>query len=157
MRTGQDKTMRRQAGFSVIEMMAVLIIIGILTALSTPMLLRYQQGSQLTLAARELVTFLNTARQLALAQNAPICVHISSTAMHYHQGGCAGPLWLGPGTDASGNIAIPSGMSLSASADPVFSYLGAASPAATYSVTNSQTGSTLHVTVAASGRIAVGP
>ena len=42
-------------------------------------------------------------------------------------------------------------------ADPVFSYLGAASPSATYTVTNTQTAATLQVFVASSGRVSIGP
>jgi prepilin-type N-terminal cleavage/methylation domain-containing protein len=157
MRSGHREAIERHGGFSVTETLLVLAITGILAALAIPLFARYHQAAKLTLAAQELMTLLNTGRQLAITQNAPICVHTSSTAVHYRQGGCAGPVWLGPGTDGSGNIALPAGISLSATADPLFSYLGAASPAATYTVTSSETGATLRITVAASGRIAVSP
>jgi hypothetical protein len=39
----------------------------------------------------------------------------------------------------------------------VFSHLGSASPAATYTVADPQSARQLHVTVAASGRVSVGP
>jgi Tfp pilus assembly protein FimT len=146
-----------QAGFSIAETLLVVGIIGLLTIGATPMFLRYYQGAQLTLGAQEVVTFLNNGRQLAITQNANVCVHISSTSMHYHLGSCAGGVWLGPGTDSVGNIPVPAGISLSTTADPVFSYLGAAAPAATYTITNTQTAATVHVIVASSGRITVGP
>ena len=37
---------------------------------------------------------------------------------------CAGATWIGPGTDGSGNIAVPAGITLSTNADPIFNYLG---------------------------------
>jgi Tfp pilus assembly protein FimT len=147
----------RQGGFSIAETLLVVGIIGLLTVGATPMFLRYYQGAQLNLAAQEVVTFLNNGRQLAITQNANVCVHISSTAMHYHQGSCAGAAWLGPGTDSAGNVAVPTGITLTTSADPVFSYLGAATPGATYTITNTQASTTMHVTVASSGRITLGP
>lgn len=61
-----------------------------------------------------------------------------------------------PGTDSSGNLKIPAGFTLTNTADPIFSYLGAAAPAATYAVTNSRDGRTLRVTVAASDRVTIG-
>jgi hypothetical protein len=61
-----------------------------------------------------------------------------------------------PWTDSLGNPAAP-GIPFTDSADLVFSYLGAASPASTYTVTNTTTSQTLTVTVAASGRISIGP
>jgi len=75
--------------------------------------------------------------------------------MHYHLGGCGGPAWLGPGTDASGNIPASDNITLSTTADPVFNYLGAATPAATYTVTRGAT--SLTVSVSASGRVVIGP
>jgi hypothetical protein len=48
-------------------------------------------------------------------------------------------------------------MTISTTADPVFSYLGAASPAATYTVRNTKTDQTLRVFVSASGRVNIGP
>jgi len=146
-----------QAGVSLTETLFVLAIAGVLAASTAPSLLRYYQASTLTLAAQEVMAVLNNGRQLAIAQNASICVHASATSLHYRQGACSGPIWLGPGTDGSGNIALPAGISLSATADPLFSYLGAATPAATYTVTSSATGEAVHVTVAASGRIAIAP
>ena len=48
-------------------------------------------------------------------------------------------------------------IALTSTADPIFSYLGAASPAATITVTNTKTGQTLHVAVSVSGRVTVTP
>jgi Tfp pilus assembly protein FimT len=144
-----------EAGFSLAEVALVVGIMGILTVLATPMFLRYYNSAQLTVAARQVASTLNQARQLAISQNAAICVHNSSTALHFHQGGCAGATWIGPGTNASGQMALPAGFTMTATASPQFTYLGAASPAATYTLTHTQTSTTLTVTVAGSGRITV--
>ena len=152
-----------QAGSSIGELALVLAIVGILTALATPLFLTYYQASKLRVGAEEVAAFLNQGRQLAIRQNDNVCVHITSTAMHYHLGSCAGAVWgtvagqVSAGTDAAGNLKAPNGITLTTTADPVFSYLGAAAPAATYTVTNTQNAATLRVFVAASGRINIGP
>ncbi len=157
MRNRLRRTNSREAGFSLAEIMLVVGIIGIIGVLATPMFLSYYRGAQLRVAAEEVAAFLNQGRQMAIQQNDQICVHITSTAMHYHQGGCAGTTWVGPGTDASGNIKVPSGISLTTSANPVFNYLGAATPSASYTITFTQTGQTVHVVVATSGRVSITP
>lgn len=141
------------------EIMLVVGIIGIMTAIATPMFLSYYQGAQVRVAAEEVATFLNQGRQLAIMQNQSICVHISSTAMHYHQGTCAaGTTWIGPGTDASGNIAVPAGIVLSpANAEVTFNYLGGSTGGANYTITHTPSSKSVHVVVALSGRVHITP
>ena len=146
-----------QAGASVGELALVLAIVGILTVLATPLFLTYYQASTLRVAAEEIAAFLNQGRQLAIRQNGNVCVHITPTAMHYHLGSCAGAVWIGAGTDAAGNLKGPDGITLTTTANPIFNYLGAPTPGATYTVTNTQTASTLRVVVAASGRVCIAP
>lgn len=148
---------RRQAGYSGAEIMLVMGIIAVMAVVATPMFLRYYQGAQLQLAAQEVAAFLNQGRQLAIMQNGSICVHITSTAMHYHQGSCAGTTWTGPGTDSSGNIAVPGGITLTTTADPVFNYLGGTASGATYTITHTQSSTLVHVVVATSGRVSITP
>ena len=50
---------------------------------------------------------------------------------------------------------LQSGFTLSASANPVFDYLGRALPATTYTITNSATGSITTVSVSTSGRLSI--
>jgi hypothetical protein len=75
--------------------------------------------------------------------------------MSYRLGSCAGSAWVGAGTDATGAINLPPDVTATASANPIFSYVGSALPAATYTLTYTQTGATLTVSVAASGRITI--
>ena len=148
---------RGHAGYTVIEILLVLGIIGILTLIATPTFLGYYQGALLRVAAEEVAAFLNQGRQLAIMQNGSICVHSSSTAMHYRQGTCAGTTWTGPGTDASGSIAVPAGITLSATADPIFNYVGGNTTGATYTITHTQSSTLVHVVVALSGRVSITP
>jgi Tfp pilus assembly protein FimT len=153
-----------EAGYSLVELALVLTIIGTLGVLATPFFLTYYQAASLRVGAEELAAFINLGRQLAIRQNSAACVHIGSATVQYYVGGTvssgactSGTLWVGPGTDSTGKAKLPQGISLSANTDFVFSYLGAATPASTITVTNSQTGSAIHVTVAASGRVSIGP
>ncbi len=147
----------RQAGYSIAELMVVVAIIGILVGSSAPFFVSYYQSAKLRSASEDLASFINQGRQLAIRTNNNVCVQVTATAMQYRLTGCGGAIWVGPGTDGAGNINAPQGITLAATANPIFSYLGAAAPAATYTVTNADTGLSLHVTVAASGRITIGP
>ena len=147
-----------EAGYSVTELALVMGIVGVLTAVAMPFFLSYYQASRLRVGAEEVAAFLNQGRQLGIRENAGVCVHITSTALQYRLGSsCAGAAWVGPGTDASGSVNVPQGVTLTTTADPIFSYLGAANPGATITVTNTQTGQALNVTVTASGRVRIGP
>jgi len=146
-----------QAGFSLAELLVVIAVIGILAGMTVPFFISYYQSAALKAAAEELVTFLNQGRQIAIKENQSVCVQTTSGAIQMRVSGCSGTLWVGPGTDASGNWKVPQGFTLGSTATAVFSYLGAASPAATYTVTNSANGKTLSVTLSASGRVTIGP
>jgi Tfp pilus assembly protein FimT len=140
-----------------VELALVLAIIGIMASLAIPSFLTYYQAATLRTAAEEVAAFINQGRQIGIRENDGVCVHITSTALQYFRGSsCStGTLWTGPGTDSAGNIRVPQGVTLTTNADPIFSYLGAANPGATITVTNSQTGSVLGVCVAVSGRVRI--
>ena len=151
-----------EAGYSITELALVMAIVAIMAALATPSFLTYYQASRLHAAAEEVAAFINQGRQIGIRENVGVCVHNTPTAMHYHIGNCteATTKWIGPGTDAAGNIALPDGITLKLNDlanPPLFSYLGNAVPAATYTVRNEQTLATLQVVVAASGRVSIGP
>lgn len=135
----------------------VLAIIGITSVLATPMFITYYQGARLKVAAEQVAAFVNQGRQLGIKENVGVCVQITTSAMRYRLETCAGTTWIGPGSDATGNVKVPDGVTLGASADPIFTYLGAANPPAIYTVTSTQTGSTLRVFVSTSGRVDIRP
>ena len=142
------------AGFSLVELLVLLVVVGALFSLSLPAFMSYYKSAQVRAAASVIASYLNQGRQLAIQKNRSVCVHITSTALHYAQGSCAGTVWVGPGTDATGSIPAPGGITLTTTADPVFSNLGAAVPAATVTITHGS--ASLSVIVSASGRVIVG-
>ena len=131
-------------------------VLGLLAAMTVPAYLSYRQSAILKSGAQQIVTMMNVARELALRVNDNVCVKLpSATTMTYTLGGCSGTVWVGTGTDAVGNMALPEGVTVSTTANPVFNYVGSALPAATYTVTNTQTSATLTVSVALSGRVTI--
>lgn len=148
---------RSQAGFSLAELTVLLAVIGALFSLSLPAFITYYQSAQVRGAAADVVAYVNQGRQLAIQLNCSVAVGITATAITYtKQGNCQIPgVWTGAGTNAAGNIPGPDGITLAASATPVFNNLGAAAPAATLTVTHGT--SRLSVLVSASGRVTIGP
>src|SRR6266542_6333891 len=127
MRTANYQSNRVMAGYSMVELALVMAIVGLLSVLATPLFLTYYQASRLRVAAEEVAAFVNQGRQLGIRENNGVCVHISSTALEYFLGSsCTGAAWLGPGTDAAGNVKVPEGVTLAAEGgtDPIFNYLG---------------------------------
>jgi Tfp pilus assembly protein FimT len=148
----------QRAGYTVSELALTCGLIGLLAAISVPFFLSFYAAARLRVAADEVAALINQGRQLGIRENTGVCVHIAPTALQYRLGSsCGGPVWLGPGTDATGNIAVPQGITLTTTAHPIFSYLGAAVPAATITVKHSAGDAALRVSVAASGRVSVGP
>lgn len=146
-----------QVGFSLAELTVLLAVIGALFSLSLPAFLTYYQTAQVRGAASDVAAYVNQGRQLAIQMNCSVSVGIAATGITYtKQANCQTPgVWTGVGTDAAGKIPAPDGITLATSATPVFNNLGAATPAATLTVTHGS--SSLSVLVSASGRVSVGP
>jgi len=144
------------AGFTMIELIVVMAIIAIVMGVSAPFFMSYYQAMKLRAAADELATVLNSARYQAIKQNTTVCVALNANAAQYHVGGCAGPVWTGPGTDGTGSIRLQNTLQLTAAtANVTFTNLGAAAVGGTYTIRNPSDGHTLTVTVAGSGRITI--
>jgi prepilin-type N-terminal cleavage/methylation domain-containing protein len=147
-----------RAGFSLTELIVVIAIIGIIALMvATAFWQSFYQDQVLRAGSEVVSTYLQQARSLAIRSGTNICADNDGGGLHLHQGTCAGTVWVGAGTNASGYFTTPTGVSIAMSAAPVFNYLGAATPSATYTITNTQTGATRTITVAATGRISVGP
>ena len=121
----------------------------------------YWRSATLQAGARELAAIINQGRQLAIAKNTTVCVNQGSNKVQFLTGGCAGvggTVWTGPGTDGSGWISLQNSVRvIAATASVVFNFMGAATTAGTYTVQNPVNNATMHVTVALSGRVTVGP
>lgn len=146
-----------KAGFSLAELTVILAVIGALFSLSLPAFITYYQSAQVRAAAGDVAAYVNQGRQLAIQLNCSVAVQIAATTITYtRQANCqVSGVWTGAGTNAAGNIPAPDGITLAASATPVFNNLGAAAPAATITVANGT--SSLSVLISASGRVTVGP
>ena len=158
MRNRRTAEGHRESGFTLAELVIVIAVIGILSVMAVPAFLSYLNAAGLKSGAQQVATLVNQARELAIKENGDVCVKLPSanaTQMSYRLGSCAGSAWVGAGTDATGNINLPPGVTATVSANPIFNYVGSALPAATYTLTYTQTGATLTASVAASGRITV--
>lgn len=146
-----------RAGFSLAELSVVLAVIGILFSFALPAFINYYQTAQVRGAASDIAAYVNQGRQLAIQSNCSVSVAFAPAGISFtRQANCQTPgVWLGPGTNAAGNIPAPDGISISATANPIFTNLGAAAPASTVTVTHGSY--SLHVSVSASGRVTVGP
>jgi prepilin-type N-terminal cleavage/methylation domain-containing protein len=148
-------------GFSIAELLVVVVVIGVLAAVTAPMLVSYWKAATLKAGAQELATLLNGARQLAIRDNTSVCVAQSGTQVRYLTGASpcsSGTVWTGPGTDANGWFKLSNDVEVTATtANVVFAYLGNATTAGAYTVRNPVDSKTLTVTVATSGRVTIGP
>jgi Tfp pilus assembly protein FimT len=142
-----------------IELTVVLAIIGIIAAISVPMLTTALRTATLRAGAEEAVAVLNAARQLAIRMSTTVCVRNDGTRLRYHVGSCGATPWSGSGTDAGGNIQLANDLRVGGTNNLCFNDLGAgtASPApcapnGTLIVTSPAGGATLNVIMATTGR-----
>ncbi len=157
--TAGDVRERARRGFSLVELLVTVAIIGIAAVIALPSLLGYLRASTLTAGAQQLQSTLSSARQLAIRQNTSVCIERAGARVRFFTNTtCTGTPWAGAGTDGDGWIALANGVEISAApgAPIVFSFMGAATPAGTYTLRNpSYAAQTLTVTVAASGRVTI--
>lgn len=148
-----------QRGFSTMELVMVVAIVGILSALGYPYVTTYLQAATLRAGAQELATVINGGRQLAISRNTNVCVVLSGNNAQYRTGAaspCTGTTFIGAVTKADGTITLSNDIQITAAtASVVFSALGAATTAGTYTVHSPVTGRDLSVVVAASGRVTI--
>jgi prepilin-type N-terminal cleavage/methylation domain-containing protein len=147
-------------GFGMIELLVVVAVVGILAAIGYPHVSTYLRAASLRAGAQELATIVNGGRQLAISRNTNVCVSLSNNQAQYRIGAVnpctAGTVYTGVETQADGTIALSNNIQITAStANVVFSALGAATTAGTYTVHNPDGGANLSVVVSASGRVRI--
>lgn len=147
-------TTSRSRGFTTVELLVAVTVLGLLVAAAAPLVPGWR-ASSLRAGAEELKALLNAARHLAIAENTSVCVAGTGTAVRFLVGGCSGPAWTGPGSNDAGVIALTSEVRITVASPVVFTYLGAAVPAGSYTLVEARGEASARVVVSASGRIAV--
>lgn len=74
---------QRRSGFSLIELMVVLAVLGIVAALAAPALMSMAPNMALKSAGRDLYTFLQSAKVLAIRNNTTVTVRFDSPGFYY--------------------------------------------------------------------------
>ena len=143
-------------GYSLSELVVVIAIIGIMGAAAVPWLLSALPGATVTWGAREIQGSLMRAKMLAMSTRQTICVKVVSGGYQFVQGGCAGTVWTGPGTDSTGTFRpSPSSFTVTNSGtNPIFTPFGNASQTGALTVT-AQGGGSRTVSVTASGQVTI--
>jgi general secretion pathway protein H len=81
--------MSRQAGFTLLELMIVLAIMGLMLALAFPLFPKLYASAQLNATANELIRDLRDARSSAIGAGHPVGLTVDDTATGYVVGGWA--------------------------------------------------------------------
>ncbi len=139
------------------ELLVGIAIIGILAAITIPVIARYTRAATIRAGAQEMRTALLQAKQLAITQRQNICVQpvaVPFPGYQFRQNTCAaGAAIVMPGTDGTGTFRLQNNVSVAVLAGPpVFTPLGAAAPEGQLQVTG-PSGDTLTITVSAAGRV----
>jgi len=150
------------AGFSVAELVVLIAVIGVLSAIGFPLYLSYARAQETDSAARVIVVALNQARQLAVTRGVSFSAE-SQTNPNNRMRFCSGlvvpcpggNVFTGPETDGNGWRRLENGSRITLGPTITFSSLGAATAAGVLRVQNSSATGSLDVCVSPSGRIKV--
>jgi prepilin-type N-terminal cleavage/methylation domain-containing protein len=150
------------AGFSLVELLSVIALIAIVTAISAPFYLSYMRAQETNGAARELLTMLNQARQLAITRSVSFSVEAQTNPQNRVRlcSGVVTPcpggnVWTGADTDGSGWRVLDNGARITQAPTITFSSLGGASATGALRVQNSSATGCLDVLVSPSGRLQI--
>jgi type II secretion system protein H len=144
-----------QRGFTLVELMIVIAIIGIISIEATPLFMTFLRASETRGASRELAALLHQSRELAIARNTNYQVNVNGNQLQLVDNS-TGNAWIGPGTDNQGFRRLSNQVQLvNPPANPIiFNPLGTAR-GGTITVQNAQGTSSLNVVVGSSGRIRI--
>jgi prepilin-type N-terminal cleavage/methylation domain-containing protein len=154
---------RASSGYTFIEVSVVIALIGIVTAMTVPMLMSFVDAERVRGAAREIVTLMNQARQLAITRNMSFSVEAQvapQNRLRFCSGIVANPcpaaaVWIDASTGADGWIGVDNQVPLVLAQAITFSSLGAAAPGGRLRVQHPNNAACLDVVVSASGRVQI--
>ncbi len=142
----------RERGFTTTELLLIVVIIGLLAALATPIFVPWLSSVKVHSAARDIVSDLQLARMKAISQNTNFRITFNPTNKTYQIEKEVSGVWQNVGAAK----ALPAGITLSITGNPaVFQSTGTATNSTTIILQNSQ-GKTKQVTVSVAGAIKMG-
>ena len=145
-----------RGGWSLLELLVVVAVIGILAAITIPVMARYTRAATIRAGAQEMRTALLQAKQLAITRRQNICIQpvvVPFPGYQFRQNNCAGASIVMPGTDGTGAFRLQNNVTVAVLAGPpTFTPLGAAAPGGQFQVTG-PSGNFLTITVSAAGRV----
>ena len=151
--------MRKDCGFTLIELIIVIAIIAVFAGIAVPNFLSYMPKSRLNGAARQVMGDLMAARMKAVKLNHRVKVFFYSDHQYKI---CDDDDNNGTVVDGEGDVQLRdiqneySDVTLTKSADPVFQSRGTVSPTTTITLSStSDTGLTKYVKVAITGRVKI--
>ncbi len=103
-------------GFTLVEMLVVMIVIATVTAVTVPAITRLNDEDELTGAARELVTLLERARATSVEQGVPVTMTIDPASGRYWVRVGQG---LAPEVFRTGTVSLGPGVTLASTLDRV--------------------------------------
>jgi len=151
-----EKTVRN--GFSLVELMIVLTIVGILAAIATPSYQTFMAHRRLNGAARQIMSHLMLARQRAVTQNHQCKVFFDAGTHSYtilNDSDNDGTADTGERTEVKDIRQNYDDISFSTTADPIFYPQGTAASGMTVTITSAGIGYSKYVKVAATGRVKI--
>ncbi len=162
-----DELVRSTKGITLIELVVVMVLIGILSAIATPSFLQWRQNLEYRQAARDIVSMLRNARNQAISTNVQYRVEFDAPNRKYglRTGNSAGNTdWndLAVNPTPANWVMLPQGVAMNPSANVVaggivFSPNGTSTAASTVQILDVVPAARYTVNVATSGRIWVYP
>ena len=148
----------KKYGFTLVELMIVLVIMGIVSAIAAPNFMHYMAERRLNGAARMVMSDLMAARQKAVSHNNEFKVFFNASNRQYtllDDDDNDGAADTGEATEVRDMQIDYYDVTLSASANPIFTPRGTSTNGTKVTLTSSRTGGTKYVKTAWTGRVKI--
>ncbi|MBU4581417.1 MAG: prepilin-type N-terminal cleavage/methylation domain-containing protein [Proteobacteria bacterium] len=148
----------KKYGFTLVEMMIVVAVMGIMSAIAAPNLMHYMAERRLNGAARMVMSDLMAARQRAVTQNNEFKVFFNTNQHEYtilDDDDNDGTADTGEATEVRNIWNDYYDVTLSASVNPIFTPRGTSTNGTTVTLSSAKTGVSKYVKAAWSGRVKI--